>query len=437
MPARRELHTGRYNFLHRSWGPIEPFDDSMPEILKNNGIYSHLISDHGHYWEDGGSTYHNRYNSWEILRGQEHDPWKGQIKEPDFPEHIGQQQRQNLINRKYITEEHEFPQARTFSLGMDFIDKNADEDNWFLQIETFDPHEPYHAPQKYKDLYPHNYAGPKFDWPKYARVQETPEQVQHCRYEYAALLSMCDAYLGMVMDQMDELDLWKDTMLIVNTDHGFLLGEHGWWAKNIQPQYNEIVHIPLFIWDPRLNKKAEYRQSLVQTIDLAPTVLDFFGLTIPEDVQGKPLKAVIENDTPVRETALFGRHGGHINITDGEYVYMRAPEDLPIYNYTLMPTHLNWLFTPEELQGVELDGPFSFTKGCKVLKVRSTGGTPGKQYPQQVPIETMLFNVKEDPSQENPLQNERVEARLIEALVNQLKTNDAPEELYARMGLPQ
>ncbi len=46
MPARRELHTGRYNFLHRSWGPLEPFDDSMPEILKEAGIHTHLISDH-------------------------------------------------------------------------------------------------------------------------------------------------------------------------------------------------------------------------------------------------------------------------------------------------------------------------------------------------------------------------------------------------------
>jgi arylsulfatase A-like enzyme len=63
MPARRDLQTGRLNFLHRSWGPIEPFDDCMPEILKSNGIYTHLISDHYHYWEDGGSTYHTRYSS--------------------------------------------------------------------------------------------------------------------------------------------------------------------------------------------------------------------------------------------------------------------------------------------------------------------------------------------------------------------------------------
>ena len=46
MPARRDLHTGRPNFLHRAWGQLEPFDDSVPQMLKNNGIYSHLTSDH-------------------------------------------------------------------------------------------------------------------------------------------------------------------------------------------------------------------------------------------------------------------------------------------------------------------------------------------------------------------------------------------------------
>ena len=58
MPARRDLHTGRYSFLHRSWGPMEPFDNSMPQILKEHGIFTRLVSDHGHYWEAGGCTYH-------------------------------------------------------------------------------------------------------------------------------------------------------------------------------------------------------------------------------------------------------------------------------------------------------------------------------------------------------------------------------------------
>ncbi len=79
MPARRELHTGRYNFLHRSWGPLEPFDDSMPELLKEHGVHTHLVTDHYHYFEDGGATYHTRYRSYEAFRGQEGDAWKGVV----------------------------------------------------------------------------------------------------------------------------------------------------------------------------------------------------------------------------------------------------------------------------------------------------------------------------------------------------------------------
>lgn len=67
MPARRELHTGKLNFLYRSWGPLEPFDISVVDVLKNKGIYTHLITDHSHYFEDGGATYHNRYNSWRFF----------------------------------------------------------------------------------------------------------------------------------------------------------------------------------------------------------------------------------------------------------------------------------------------------------------------------------------------------------------------------------
>ena len=79
MPARREMHTGRYNFLHRSWSPLEPFDDSVPQMLKEAGVYTHLITDHQHYWEDGGATYHNRFASYEFLRGQEGDLWKADV----------------------------------------------------------------------------------------------------------------------------------------------------------------------------------------------------------------------------------------------------------------------------------------------------------------------------------------------------------------------
>jgi arylsulfatase A-like enzyme len=361
----------------------------------------------------------------------------GEVADPDAPESVGGHasggiHRQDWVNRKYIVEEEQFPQVQTFESGMSFIRKNQKEDRWFLQLETFDPHEPFYAPTKYRDMYPHEYAGMHFDWPPYSKVDQTEDEVAHVRYEYAALLSMCDAYLGKVLDLMDELDLWKDTLLIVNTDHGFLLGEHDWWAKCVQPFYNEVAHTPLFIWDPRSGRSGERRQSLVQTIDLAPTLLDFFGADIPKDMQGKPLRETVHDDTPVREAALFGIHGGHINCTDGRYVYMRgpaSPDNGPLYNYTLMPTHMRARFHPEELSDLELAEPFAFTKGVKTLRIPGTGAHGPTM------LDTMLFDLKTDPQQLRALQDEAVEHTMTERMVRLMKESDAPAEQYERMGL--
>ncbi len=438
MPARRELHTGRYNFLHRSWGPIEPFDDSLPELLKTKGIYTHLVTDHFHYWEDGGSTYHGRYNSYELVRGQQSDAWKGHVKSPDCPdtlnEYANRFRMNDLVNRQYLNSEEEFPQAKTFTLGMDFIKHNKEEDGWFLQLETFDPHEPFVAPQKYKDLYPDAYEGPLFDYPPYRQVKETPEQVNHCRNNYAALVSMCDEYLGKVLDIMDELGLWEDTMLIVNTDHGFFLGEHQWWGKTVQPYYNEVAKIPLFIWDPRNGQKNKIVRSLVQTIDIAPTLLEFFEVDIPKDMQGIALKDTIISDKAIRDYALFGSHGGYINCTDGRYVYMRAPvtsENKPLYNYTMMPAHMRGFFRSEELVNSELTDPFEFTKKFKLLKC--TADPFGQSSAHG--FGTMFFDTLNDPHELNPLEDEDAERIMIMGMIKKMKENDSPPEQYKRLGL--
>jgi arylsulfatase A-like enzyme len=438
MPARRELHTGRYNFLHRSWGPLEPFDDSMPELLKQNGIYTHLTTDHQHYFEDGGATYHQRYSSWQFSRGQEGDGWKGVVRNPEIPANLMNMPvqvpmwRQDWVNRSYMTEEASQPQAKTFKEGLEFIETNHAEDNWFLHIETFDPHEPFFTQQHYKDLYPHDYNDPHFDWPPYRRVRETPAQVDHARYEYAALLSMCDNYLGKVLDRMDRLDLWQDTMLIVNTDHGFLLGEHDWWAKMVQPFYNEVSHTPLFIWDPRSSLQNVERDQLVQSIDLPVTLLNYFGVTVPDDMQGLDLGPVVSANDPTRDAVINGIHGGHVNCTDGRYVYMRAPSEPsnePLYEYTLMPTHMRSRFHPSELQEIDLADPFSFTKGCPTMKIATR---PGRHYHA---LGSLLFDLLDDPQQDRPLSNSEIESHMIDQLRSCMQENEAPAEQFERLGL--
>lgn len=346
MPARRELHTGRYNFLHRSWGPIEVFDDSMPEILKKNGIYSHLVSDHLHYWGDGGATYHTRYSSWECVRGQVADTWVPEVKLPDVPEHIPTMRefthkewwRNYWKNRKKIMDEKIYPQDMTFDGGMKFLNENYSQDNWFLQIETFDPHEPFDVEDEYLNKYEEEYNRPFFNSPPYGTVQEDDEIIEHAQALYKALISKCDSNLGKVLDFMDEHDMWKDTMLIINTDHGLFVGEKGWWAKSVMPCYSEIANLPFAIWDPRSGKTG-HRKALAQTIDIAPTIMVYFGIEIPKDMQGKSLRPVIEKDKSIRDYALFGYAGSFVNITDGKNVYMRASQsegNLPMNEYTLV-----------------------------------------------------------------------------------------------------
>ena len=434
MPARRELHTGRYNFLHRSWGPLEPFDDSVPEMLRNAGVYTHMVTDHQHYWEDGGATYHNRFCSYEFFRGQEGDLWKGVVAGADRSM-IGnfgyRMKRQDAINRAFLASEEEHPQTGVFDAGLDFVGRNAGEDGWLVHIETFDPHEPFFSYARWHALYPDD--GSDFDWPPYDRVTEDEATAAQARNRYLALLSMCDANLGRLLDLMDEKKMWDDTMLIVCTDHGYMLGEKGWWSKSVMPWYDETIHTPLFVWDPRSQVSGDRRRALVQTIDIGPTLLDFFGLAPTGDMQGRPLRDTIAEDRPVRQAGLFGIYGGHVSVTDGRYVYMRAPaerENTPLYEYTLMPVHMRAMFLPEELASAELAPPFSFTKGAPVLKV------PGWSMGTAWSYGTLLYDLEADPGQERPLDDPGLELRMAQMLVDLMRASEAPAEQFARLGLP-
>ena len=69
MPARRDILTGRLNFLDRNWGGIEPFDVTLPTLLRAKEVFSHIITDHYHYFEIGGENYCQQFNTWNFIRG--------------------------------------------------------------------------------------------------------------------------------------------------------------------------------------------------------------------------------------------------------------------------------------------------------------------------------------------------------------------------------
>jgi arylsulfatase A-like enzyme len=438
MPARRELHTGKYNFPFRGWGPLEPFDFSVFEALQSGGIYTHLVTDHAHYFGDGGATYHNRYTTWEGFRGQEGDRWVPQDlaskeENPHPLNKTGKSVMQNYANRTRQQTEPDLPLVRTLDAGIEYLNTHGDKDNYFLQIECYDPHEPFCVPQQYRDLYGCRDDGGVFNWPASQSVDaaENREEIDKLRREYAALLSFCDAQLGRVLNVMDEQGMWKDTLLIVNTDHGFLFGEHDCIGKNYPPPYEELVHLPFFIHDPRMDCAGKRCGALAQTVDIAPTLLDYFGIDLPENMDGKPLRNALYGETN-HDTVLFGIFGGHVSILDGQYAYMRSCKDetnSPLFSYTLMPTNLRGFFSRNSLLDMELFSGMRFTNGIPCLKMP----TKIDQHPDR--YGTLLFDLVADPLQQHNLAGTVTEGVMIKKLRMALADIGVPADVLERLGL--
>lgn len=453
MPARRDLHTGRMNFMHRSWGPLEPFDNSLPALLGTAAVYSHLVTDHFHYFEDGGTNYHTRYTTWDLVRGQEYDTWKAKV-EPDLERYYreysdknynrtGDRNRlQHQINRDYICKEADHPGPRCVTGALEFLERNRTADNWFLQLECFDPHEPFFVPENYKTgLEESGYDGPVLDWPRYGPAEYSREEIAEIRRNYHALVAMCDAHFGRLLDYLDAHNMWDDTAVIVTTDHGFLLGEHDWWGKNTPPYFEEISHIPLMVHLPgRPDLAGQRSQKLTQTHDLMPTILDLHGLTPPNEVRGRSL--LLDETAATDKIAVFGQFGGPIGASDGHhtlYLYPESREEGGLFEYTLMPSHLKQPFGTDELAKATLAAPFDFTKSAPLLRVPAEIGQfkrpPGNAREQMAAFDTALYDLKADPEQMHPIHDSAARDRLVAGIIKTLEAHDAPAELYERFGL--
>ncbi len=442
MPARREMMTGRTNFLEAPWGPIEPFDDCLPvELRKQAKVYSHMITDHYHYFHSGGEAYHTLFDSWEFVRGQESDVWRPLVKPPETPNFKGKNTRPYWANRQFMDSEsdEDYSTPQCFMRAMDFLENNHDQDNWHLHLEVFDPHEPFACPKKYRDMYDDQWDDEKchYDWPQYAPADEDNEAVQHIRKSYAATLTMADHWLGKLLDKMDQHDMWKDTAIVLTTDHGHLLGEHGYYAKNYMMDYTELAHIPLFMHIPGMHipggqsDAGKTVNSLSATIDMMPTLMDLHGCKTPKSAHGKSLLHLLDNDEGHHDTVLYGYFGKDINMYDGKYTYCRQPlPDSVAYHHTAMPRSFHDFISTEKLAGSEVGDFLPHAKGVPVYRMK----TESHRH-DSAPDFNPIYDLENDPAQTAPIQDEKIEAILAEKLRLTMKRLDAPESEFIRVGL--
>jgi arylsulfatase A-like enzyme len=457
MPARRDILTGRLNFLERPWGGIEPFDHILPTLLKEKNVYTHVETDHQFYNEIGGENYLCHFTSWNMHRGAEHDtinwaPDKSGIRKNTAPGgYTGMYSDPYEWTKKiYNGEKDRFSTPRTFNAAAQWLEKNHTADNFLLWIEGFDPHEPFDVDAEFLAPYGEPSCPEDPYWPDFLPVHSyTENQIKNFRRRYKGLLTMTDFYIGKILDLLDKYGMWDDTLVVLTTDHGYMLGEHGFVSKNIMPDYNEIYHLPLLISAPGIRSRRV--KSLTQNIDLFPTFLETFGVSpaaLRNPIHGLSLYPLLmDNGIWPREALLYGIFGKSVNIFDGRYTYLRrtvSPNNGPLFIYgsvmSLLREYIGYdTMSDEEIKAIETGRFLPWTK-YPVYRVAAkdchwkNNGLAFERLNRLFPF-SMLFDLEEDYEQDNPLENPELEKKMKQKLYDLMKKHDAPKEQFKRLGL--
>jgi arylsulfatase A-like enzyme len=410
-----------------------------------------LVSDHPHLFEAGGENYHTDFTGWDYVRGHEGDPWRtapdpSWTGSPALPAREGWLPHSYDLTRTWFRDEGDFPAPRTMARAAAWLEREAPAaDRFLLVVDEFDPHEPFDVPEPWASRYDPDWEGPRVIWPPYvadavASGHLDERTAAHIRANYGAKLSFVDHWLGRVFDVLDRQNRWADTAVVVCTDHGHYLGEHDVFGKPDVPTFRAMGHIPLFVAWP--GAPAGTVDALTTSVDLHATLCDIFGVTPDHRTHGRSLVPLLTGHaTSVRDWALTGVWGRHVQVTDGHRTYSRAPvasnRPLAMWSnrWSTMPIHaVPELRLPRPDHRARLDA----VPGTDVPVIRQPFG-PGDPVPYWAlaPGERghLLFDLDEDPHETRNLAGTGAEGEAEELLRAALAEVEAPREQFERLDL--
>jgi arylsulfatase A-like enzyme len=303
------------------WTPIPPGHVLLAELLRDKAdINTAAVVDTPFFLRDGMNYDRGFTTFFEIP--DHYFVAKGGYNPPHSP------YRKLLERRPQHPLESDCFAPKTFTKAMQWLTLNYKE-NFFLYIDTWDPHEPWNAPHYYTEPYWPGYDG-EVIMPFYKKWREEPgfteEKLNKAHATYCGEISMVDTWIGNLLRQAEYMGLMENTAIIFTTDHGFYFGEHdifgkmvfanehdivpsgttrhpGAWARS--PLYEEVAAIPLTIYLPGVEPGVY--NGLTSAVDLMPTILDIFGQEIPSYVEGESLVPVVKNPLkPGREYVITG-----------------------------------------------------------------------------------------------------------------------------------
>jgi arylsulfatase A-like enzyme len=305
VPNRLDLMSGRFSHIDHEWCPLPPETVTLQQILSTSGTVTQLIADNPHLLEMG-YNYQRGFDGFDWIRGQETDLWKTAPEDIELPSNSSKNRSLDFIVKRYLrntawwnSEEDHFV-AQSVRAACDWLEDNQDQDQFFLHIEAFDPHEPWDAPKKYRDLYDTGYQGEDIIYPHYNYWREflTEEELDHIHALYMAEVSLVDHWFGVLLNKVEDLGMTEDTAVMFYSDHGYLFGEHDFTGKSMMtvhdenftyesiPMYDEIRRVPLLIRLPGESEGGRIN-ALVQTPDLMPTIMEMAGLVSTDSIGGQ------------------------------------------------------------------------------------------------------------------------------------------------------
>jgi uncharacterized sulfatase len=189
---------------------------------------------------------------------------------------------------------------------------------FFIAMGFFRPHTPFIAPKKYFDLYPlekiqlarRDREADKSIPPIARKIKPddyglSEKDLKDCMRAYYASVSFMDAQLGRLLDAVNENGLAENTLIVFWSDHGFMLGEHGQWMKQLL--FDPSPRMPLIIYDPAARGNGKMCDRTVELLDLYPTIADLTGLKPPENLEGKSLRPLLQDPSAAWDRPAYSQ----------------------------------------------------------------------------------------------------------------------------------
>lgn len=326
IPHRTDVTTGRVGWPWFTWQDRrQSSQNHAPLILAQAGYVSQLICDCPHLFP---AAFNLGFNGSYVTRGQEGDTHLLRMNHPiesvmppaktRAGHHFLGHNLPDLArwtNRYWYREVDRFP-PRTAELAMEWLEENYQFDPFFLWVDFFDPHEPWDPPEYLVKRYDPGYQGTPMIHPNYGMASDlTPAELRNLRAHYCAEAELVDRWVGRVLQKIDDLGLWENSIVVFTTDHGMSLGEHNRTGKsNINdgdtrcwPIYPEIAHIPFMIAAPGL-KGGTTVDAILQPCDILPTLVELAGAKVepPQPFHGRSFAPLLrgESTQPLRDCAI-------------------------------------------------------------------------------------------------------------------------------------